>query len=72
MRCNSCVYNDEQQHKHEQANTFAMLMKQDTTNTTRLTTSDQHAAESAAQHTTPAKTVKVVVEHKTPTLTVQI
>ena len=52
--------------------TFAMVMKQDSTNTTRLTTSDQHAAESAAQHTTPATTVKVVVEQKAPILTVQI
>ena len=72
VRCNSCVYKDEQQHKHEQANTFAMVMKQDSPNTTTLTTSDQHAAESAAQHSTPATTVNVVVEDKTPISTVQI
>ena len=26
VRCNSCVYIDEQQHKHGQATTFAMVM----------------------------------------------
>ena len=51
VRCSSCVYIDEQKHKHEQATTFAMVMKQDSTNTTRLTTSDQHAAESVAMQT---------------------
>ena len=47
-------------------------MVRDSTNTTILTTSDQHATTSAALHTTPATTVKVVVEHKTPIWTVQI
>ena len=34
VRCNSCVYNDDLQHKQAQANTFAMVMKQDCTSTT--------------------------------------
>ena len=49
-----------------------MAMKQDSTSTTRLTTSDQHAAESAAQHITLATPVQVDVENKTPILTVQV
>ena len=57
VRCHSCVYNDKQQHKHEQAKAFAMVTKQDSTNTTRLTTSDQHEAESAAMQ--PTVTVQI-------------
>ena len=52
VRCNSCVYNDEQEHKREQAKTFAMVMKQDITNSTGTTTPDQRAATSEEQHST--------------------
>jgi hypothetical protein len=74
VRCNSCVYNDEQEHKREQAKTFAMVMKQDITHSTRTTTPDRRAVTSEEQHrqiaednaahpTTPAKAVNLGVEN---------
>ena len=63
MRCNSCVYNDELEHKREQAKTFAMIMKQDVTNSTGITTPDQRAATSEEQHSTTMTPVKTVCEH---------
>ncbi len=45
VRCNSCVYNDDLQHKQAQANTFAMVMKHDITEAARVTASDKRAAE---------------------------
>ena len=76
VRCNSCVYMDEQKHKHEQAKTSAMVMKQDNTSTTILTTSDQLAAESTCTDTGKQQQqhdqTKALAMVMTPILTVRI
>ena len=56
------MYNDEQEHKREQAKTFAMVMKQDITNSTGTTMPDQRAATSE-EHSTTMSPVTTVCEH---------
>ena len=43
VRCDSCIAVEEQTRKQEQANTYAMVMTQDTTNKKELTTPDHPA-----------------------------
>ena len=45
VRCDTCMAVDEEHLQEEQANTFAMAMKQDISEKTTLTTQDQPAAE---------------------------
>ena len=54
VRCNRCEAIDEQQHKHEQAKTFAMVMKSAALRSTDTTTESQHAPEQKGHSAVPA------------------